>query len=171
MRGAVAAVAFGVIALLSANAETWPQPAPDYSALLAVSDRSDADRQADKRRHPATISGFRGRAPRTSTPHRKPSDLRARGARLAPSFSTLHHPAVAIACKCLAQLEVLVWGGQITQRTSFSLARTEGEGVKGYDSDPCSIVEIGGLWRKRDCGATSYCCPPSRACYVDSGDR
>jgi len=112
MRGAVAAVAFGVIALLSANAETWPQPAPDYSALLAVSDRSDADRQADKRRHPATICGFRGRAPRTSTPHRKPSDLRARRAPLHhQNVRKLKSPAVAIARKCLAQLEVPVWGG------------------------------------------------------------
>jgi predicted methyltransferase len=61
--GAVAAVAFGVMALLTANAETGAQPAPDYSALLAASDRSDADREADKRRDPAPFLAFAGVRP------------------------------------------------------------------------------------------------------------
>jgi predicted methyltransferase len=55
---AAAAVAFGVFALLGAGAETWAQPAPDYGALLAAPDRSDADRQADKRRDPAPFLAF-----------------------------------------------------------------------------------------------------------------
>jgi hypothetical protein len=46
----------------------------------------------------------------------------------------------------IAQLEVPVWGGQITHGTSFSFALTGGEGMKGYDPDPCSTAEIGGLW-------------------------
>ena len=41
----------------------------------------------------------------------------------------------ALARKCLAQLEVPVWGGQISHRASFSLALTEREGVKGDHSD------------------------------------
>jgi predicted methyltransferase len=46
-------MAFGVFALLAAAAGVGAQPAPDYAALLAAPDRSDADRQADKRRDPA----------------------------------------------------------------------------------------------------------------------
>jgi chromosome partitioning protein len=63
-----------------------------------------------------------------------------------PKRQEIESPAVAIARKCLAELKVPVWGGQITHRTSFSLALTEGEGVKGYDSDPSSTAEISGLW-------------------------
>jgi chromosome partitioning protein len=55
-------------------------------------------------------------------------------------------PAVTLARRCLAQLKVPVWGGQITHRASFSLALSEAEGVKGYDSDPGSTAEISGLW-------------------------
>jgi chromosome partitioning protein len=63
-----------------------------------------------------------------------------------PKRQEIESPAVAVARNCLAQLEVPVWGGQITHRSSFSLALTEGEGMKEYDSDPCSIAEISGLW-------------------------
>jgi predicted methyltransferase len=48
-----ATMACGVFALLVAGALVGAQPAPDYAALLAAPDRSDADRQADKRRDPA----------------------------------------------------------------------------------------------------------------------
>ena len=34
------------------------QSAPDYAALLAAPDRSDADRQADKRRNPVPFLQF-----------------------------------------------------------------------------------------------------------------
>ena len=60
---AIATVAFGVFALLGAHAETWAQPAPDYGALLAAPDRSDADRQADKRRDPLPFLTFAGVRP------------------------------------------------------------------------------------------------------------
>jgi chromosome partitioning protein len=63
-----------------------------------------------------------------------------------PKRQEIESPAVSLARRCLAQLEVPVWGGQISHRASFSLALTEGEGVKGYDSDPCSTAEIRGLW-------------------------
>jgi len=55
-------------------------------------------------------------------------------------------PAVTVARRCLGDLRVPVWGGQITHRASFSLALTENEGVKGYETDPSSAAEIGGLW-------------------------
>jgi len=54
--------------------------------------------------------------------------------------------AVAIARRCLAGLDVPVWGGQITHRASLSLALTHDEGVKGYDCDPSAAAEISGLW-------------------------
>jgi chromosome partitioning protein len=54
--------------------------------------------------------------------------------------------AVAAARQCLARLEVPVWGGQITHRACYSLALTDGEGVKDLDCDPYSEAEIGGLW-------------------------
>ena len=54
--------------------------------------------------------------------------------------------AVASARKCLARLEVPVWGGQITHRTCYSLALSDGEGVTDLDCDPYSEAEIGALW-------------------------
>jgi len=54
--------------------------------------------------------------------------------------------AVAAARKCLAQMDVPVWGGQITHRASYSLALSDGEGVKDFDCDPGSAAEISGLW-------------------------
>ena len=63
-----------------------------------------------------------------------------------PKRQETEAPAVTLARRCLAQLKVPVWGGQITHRASFSLALSEAEGVKGYDSDPGSTAEISGLW-------------------------
>jgi predicted methyltransferase len=60
---AFATVGFGVFALLSAHVQTSAQPAPDYGALLAAPDRSEADRQADKRRDPAPFLAFAGVRP------------------------------------------------------------------------------------------------------------
>ena len=56
-------MACGVFALLVAGALAGAQPAPDYAALLAAPDRSDADRQADKRRDPAPFLIFAGLRP------------------------------------------------------------------------------------------------------------
>ena len=63
-----------------------------------------------------------------------------------PKRQDTEAPAVTLARRCLAQLKVPVWGGQITHRASFSLALSEAEGVKGYNSDPGSTAEISGLW-------------------------
>ncbi len=56
-------MAFGVFALLLASAGVKAQTAPDYAALLAAPDRSDADRQADKRRDPVIFLAFAGVRP------------------------------------------------------------------------------------------------------------
>ncbi len=58
-----ATMACGVFALLVAGALAGAQPAPDYAALLAAPDRSDGDRQADKRRDPAPFLTFAGLRP------------------------------------------------------------------------------------------------------------
>jgi predicted methyltransferase len=58
----VALISAGMIAgaaVLTASA----QPAPDYAAIIAAPDRSDADRQADKRRDPAPLLAFTGAKP------------------------------------------------------------------------------------------------------------
>jgi chromosome partitioning protein len=63
-----------------------------------------------------------------------------------PKRQETESTAVSLARRWLAQMEVPVWGGQITHRASLSLALTDGEGAKGYDCDPCSVAEISGLW-------------------------
>ncbi len=63
-----------------------------------------------------------------------------------PRRQEVESPSVTSARECLAKLQVPVWGGQITQRASFSLALAEGEGAKEYDGDPYSTSEIGRLW-------------------------
>jgi chromosome partitioning protein len=63
-----------------------------------------------------------------------------------PRRQDVEAPAVTAARECLAQLQVPVWGGQITHRANFSLALTAGEGVKEYDADSCSADEITRLW-------------------------
>ena len=62
-----------------------------------------------------------------------------------PKRQDMESPAVASARRWLGQMQVPVWGGQITHRASLSLALSEADGGKGAD-DPCSIAEIGGLW-------------------------
>jgi predicted methyltransferase len=49
---------FGLLVLFVVVTNIEAQPAPDYAALLAAADRSDADRQADKRRNPAPFLAF-----------------------------------------------------------------------------------------------------------------
>jgi predicted methyltransferase len=55
-------LAAGFAACLGASA-AWAQTAPDYAAMLAAPDRSDADRQADKRRDPLPFLEFAGPRP------------------------------------------------------------------------------------------------------------
>ena len=62
-----AAVALGIVALtvtgLFSQSVPRAQTAPDYAALMAAPDRSDADRNADKRRDPVPFLAFAGRGP------------------------------------------------------------------------------------------------------------
>jgi predicted methyltransferase len=55
----VACVAIGS----TLSTEAVAQSAPDYAALIAAPDRSDADRQVDKRRDPAPFLAFAGVRP------------------------------------------------------------------------------------------------------------
>ena len=62
----LAGLAFGLVACLAAAlgaSGARAQAAPDYAALIAAPDRSDADRQADKRRDPVPFLPSPARAP------------------------------------------------------------------------------------------------------------
>jgi predicted methyltransferase len=59
-----AAVAFGLVVCTGfAASGARAQAAPDYAALIAAPDRSDADRQADQRRDPVPLLTFAGVRP------------------------------------------------------------------------------------------------------------
>ena len=85
---------------------------------------------------PETI-GFARRA-------RKPYAVVINGA--PPKRQDVESPSVTYARETLAKMEIPVWGGQITQRSSFSLALAAGEGAKEYDAESYSAAEIGRLW-------------------------
>ena len=55
-------------------------------------------------------------------------------------------PIVTQAREGLAKLRVPVWGGQITQRTNFTISLAAGEGAREYDADSTAAAEIGRLW-------------------------
>ncbi len=58
------ALSFAVVLGIAAGArEARAQATPDYAALLAAPDRSDADREADKRRDPLPLLKFAGPKP------------------------------------------------------------------------------------------------------------
>jgi predicted methyltransferase len=63
--GRIASMAASAVLLVVTmiGAECFAQSAPDYSALLAAPDRSDADRQADRRRDPKPFFEFAGVRP------------------------------------------------------------------------------------------------------------
>jgi len=62
-RGQFAAMVFSLVACLVASPGVRAQAAPDYAALMAASDRSDADRKADARRDPVSFLAFAGLRP------------------------------------------------------------------------------------------------------------
>jgi predicted methyltransferase len=66
VRRTFAALAFGCVAWVAVCLTlggAGAQPAPDYAALVAAPDRSDADRQADRRRDPVPFLAFAGARP------------------------------------------------------------------------------------------------------------
>ena len=65
-RASALALSFAVVLGIAAAAgarEARAQATPDYAALIAAPDRSDADREADKRRDPLPLLKFAGPAP------------------------------------------------------------------------------------------------------------
>jgi chromosome partitioning protein len=64
-----------------------------------------------------------------------------------PKREDAESPVVTAARECLAELNVPVWGGQITHRVSFSPAVSRGEGVQEQDLDVSSCAEIARLWQ------------------------
>ena len=63
-RAAALALSFTVVLGIAVGArDARAQTAPDYAALLATPDRSDADREADKRRDPLPLLKFAGPKP------------------------------------------------------------------------------------------------------------
>ena len=62
-RGQFAAMVFSLLACLVASLGVRAQEAPDYAALVAAPDRSDADRKADARRDPVPFLVFAGLRP------------------------------------------------------------------------------------------------------------
>jgi predicted methyltransferase len=63
-RAAALALSFAVVLGIAVGAhEVRAQATPDYAALLAAPDRSDADREADKRRDPLPLLKFAGPRP------------------------------------------------------------------------------------------------------------
>jgi chromosome partitioning protein len=55
-------------------------------------------------------------------------------------------PYVRQARQALMGLDIPVWSGQITQRTSYALALAEGQGAKEYDSNSEAAAEVAALW-------------------------
>lgn len=63
-RASALAIGFAVVLGIGAGArDAKAQATPDYAALIAAPDRSDADREADKRRDPLPLLKFAGPAP------------------------------------------------------------------------------------------------------------
>jgi predicted methyltransferase len=62
-RRGLAVLSCGVAVYLTACVGAWAQATPDYAAIVAATDRSDADRQADKRRDPVPLLAFTGVRP------------------------------------------------------------------------------------------------------------
>jgi chromosome partitioning protein len=64
-----------------------------------------------------------------------------------PKRNEIESRSVISTRELLAKFEIPVWGGQITQRTGYSLALAEGYGAKEYETECSSAAEIAGLWR------------------------
>lgn len=55
-------------------------------------------------------------------------------------------PIVTAAREQLEKSRIPVWGGQITNRTFYSLALAEGEGAREYAPESLAAAEMGRLW-------------------------
>src|SRR5437588_6990917 len=59
-RASIMAALASLAMLAAASAQAQDAKAPDYEAIVAAPDRTDADRQADQRRQPAKMLAFTG---------------------------------------------------------------------------------------------------------------
>src|SRR5215468_7283881 len=97
--GAVMITTIG-IAGLGVKQASAQGDAPDYAALMAAPDRSDGDRQADKRRDPVPFLAFAGLRPGMKVldmgagPATAPSSMRASSGR--PARSTVRIPQISM---------------------------------------------------------------------------
>jgi chromosome partitioning protein len=55
-------------------------------------------------------------------------------------------PIVTQAREGLEKLRVPVWGGQVTQRSNYSISLAHGEGAKEFDSESAAAAEMTRLW-------------------------
>jgi chromosome partitioning protein len=46
----------------------------------------------------------------------------------------------------ITRLNIPVWGGQITNRTTYAISLASGEGAKEFDGQSQAAAEIGRLW-------------------------
>jgi chromosome partitioning protein len=62
----------------------------------------------------------------------------------------IESPIVAQARQGLSRLGIPLWGGQITNRSSFSFALASGEGVKEFAEESLAAAEMNALWAAID---------------------
>jgi hypothetical protein len=75
---------------------------------------------------------------------RKPYAVVLNGA--PPKRDTSEAPITTAAREGLDKLKAPVWSGQITHRTTYSLALAEGEGAREFDPDSLAATEIARLF-------------------------
>jgi cellulose biosynthesis protein BcsQ len=75
---------------------------------------------------------------------RKPYAIVLNGA--PPKRDTSEAPITALARESLDKLKAPVWSGQITHRTTYSLALAEGEGAREFDPNSLAATEIARLF-------------------------
>jgi chromosome partitioning protein len=75
---------------------------------------------------------------------RKPYAIVLNGA--PPRRETSEAPITALARESLDKLKAPVWSGQITHRTTYSLALSEGEGAREFDPDSLAANEVARLF-------------------------
>jgi chromosome partitioning protein len=75
---------------------------------------------------------------------RKPYAIVLNGA--PPKRDASEAPITAAARESLDKLKAPVWAGQITHRTTYSLALAEGEGAREFDPDSLAATEIARLF-------------------------
>jgi cellulose biosynthesis protein BcsQ len=63
-----------------------------------------------------------------------------------PRRDNTESPYVAEGREAISRLNIPVWGGQITNRTTYAFSLASGEGAKEFDAQSQAAAEIGRLW-------------------------